>query len=78
MTEHQDDNPASLPALQALKSELTRAAICGTSTTMDAAGVMLEGAADLLAVGVGRKVAADRLLAIAAKWAREVEPGGQA
>lgn len=66
-------DPASLPALQALKDEITTAAVCGTSRWIDAVGVLLEGAADLLTLQLGAKEGAEHLLAIASKWRAEVE-----
>lgn len=64
-------DPASLPALQALKDEITTAAVCGTSRWIDAVGVLLEGAADLLTLQLGAKDGAEHLLAIASKWQAE-------
>lgn len=66
-------DPASMPALQALKDEITTAAVCGTSRWIDAVGVLMEGAADLLTLQLGPKDGAAHLLAIAAKWQAEVQ-----
>jgi len=70
-------DPASMPALQALKDEITTAAVCGTSQFSDAVGVLLEGAADLLTLHMGAKAGAAHLLAIAAKWQAEVQRQGE-
>jgi hypothetical protein len=73
MNEMINQDPAGMPAMQALKDEITTAAICGTSRWADAVGVLLEGAADLLTLHLGTKDGAAHLLAIATKWQAEVE-----
>jgi hypothetical protein len=73
MSEPVTNDPAGLAALQALKDEITTAAICGTSRWADAVAVLLEGAADLLTLQLGAKDGAASLLAIATKWQAEAD-----
>lgn len=77
MSEPMTHEPAGMAALQALKDEITTAAICGTSRWADAVGVLLEGAADLLTRQLGAKDGAANLVAIATKWQAEAERLGE-
>ncbi len=77
MADNSQIDPASMPALLALKDEITTAAVCGTSRWGDAVGVLLEGAADLLTMQLGKKAGAAHLLAIAAKWQAEAQRQGE-